>query len=242
MATGSYEKCKQYIETHSPLSKTPSHRAFHYPCITISRETGSGAEIVCVDLIKILASVSEEDDLSWTYFDRGLIEKVLEDHNLPKQLTKYMEEEKYKYISRDVQVLLGIHPSQWTLLHKMTESILQLARMGKVIIVGRGANIITAKLKNSFHVRLVAPVAERVKHIMEMQNLGEKEAEAFIKQKDKGRREYIKSSFSKNIEDLEMYHLVVNTGLMSYKDSAEIIAAAVMNRFPDCFSDTRKSV
>jgi hypothetical protein len=236
MATGSYEKCKQYIETHSPLSETLPHKTHHYPCITISRETGAGAEMVCEELIKILEPVSEQNDVSWTFFDRGLIEKVLEDHNLPKQLSKYLEEEKYRYISGDVDVLLGIHPSQWTLLHKMTESILQLARMGKVIIVGRGANIITAKLKNSFHVRLVAPLHERVKHIMEIENIGEKEAEAFVKQKDKGRREYIKSSFSKNIEDLELYHLMVNTGLMSYKESAEIIAAAVMKRFPNLFS------
>jgi hypothetical protein len=240
MAKGSYEKCKQYIETHSPLSETLPNRAHHYPCITISRETGAGAQLVCKELIKILEPVSEQNDINWTYFDRGLIEKVLEDHDLPKQLSKYMKEEKYKYLSRDVHVLLGIHPSQWTLLHKMTESILQLARMGKVIIVGRGANIITAKLKNSFHVRLVAPIHDRIKHIMEIENIGEKEAEAFVKQKDKGRREYIKSSFSKNIEDLEMYHMVVNTGLISYKESAEIIAAAVVRKFPDLFSVAAK--
>jgi glycyl-tRNA synthetase alpha subunit len=235
MATGSYEKCKHYIETHSPLSETLPHRVHHYPCITISRETGSGVKLVCEELIKILEYVSEESDIHWTFFDQGLIEKVLEDHNLPKQVSKYMEEEKYKYISGDVDVLLGIHPSQWTLLHKMTESILQLARMGKVINVGRGATVITAKLKNAFHVRLVAPIQDRVKHIMEIENLSEKEAEAYIKQKDKGRREYIKSSFSKNIEDLGMYHMVVNTGLMSYKESAEIIASAVMKKFPNLY-------
>ena len=235
MATGSYEKCKHYIETHSPLSEILPHRVHHYPCITISRETGSGVEAVCEELVNILEPISKESDIHWTIFDKGLIEKVLEDHHLPKQLSKYMEEEKYKYISGDVDVLLGIHPSQWTLLHKMTESILQLARMGKVIIVGRGATVITAKLKNAFHVRLVAPMHERVKHIMKIENLSEKKAEAYVKQKDKGRREYIKSSFSKNIEDLEIYHLVVNTGLISYKESAEIIAAAVMKKFSNLF-------
>jgi hypothetical protein len=235
MAKGSYEKCKRYIETHSPLSKTLPQRAHHYPCITISRETGAGAEAVGQELINILEPVSEQNDINWTFFDRELIEKVLEDHNLPKQLSKYMEEEKYRYISGDVDVLLGLHPSQWTLLHKMTESILQLARMGKVIIVGRGANIITAKLKNSFHVRLVAPLHNRVNHIMTIENISEKEAEAFVKQKDKARREYVKSSFSKNIEDLEMYHIVVNTGLMSYQESAEIIAGAVMKKFSELF-------
>ena len=237
MAKGSYEKCKSYIETHSPLTETLSRRGHNYPCITISRETGAGAQSVCEELINILEPVSEQNDVNWTYFDRELIERVLEDHNLPKQLSKYMEEEKYRYLSGDVDVLLGLHPSQWTLLHKMTESILQLARMGKVIIVGRGANIITAKLKNSFHVRLVAPLLNRVKHIMEIENISEKEAEAFVKQKDKARRDYVKSSFSKNVEDLEMYHIVVNTGFMSYKESAEIIAAAVMKKFPDLFND-----
>ena len=240
MAIGSYEKCKHYIETHSPLNEILPTRVHNYPCITISRETGAGAQLVCKELIKILESISESDEVNWTYFDRELIEKVLDDHNLPKQINKYMKEDKYRYLSEDVNVLLGLHPSQRTLLQKISESILQLARMGKVIIVGRGANIITAKLKNSFHVRLVAPLPNRVRHIMKIENLNKKDAEAFVKHKDKARREYIKSSFSKNVEDIEMYHIVVNTGLMSYKESAEIIAGAVMKKFPNFFIDVVK--
>jgi len=235
MAIGSYEKCKRYIETHSPQTETLPPRVHHYPCITISRETGAGTQLVCEELIKILEPVSEADDVNWTYFDRELIEKVLEDHNLPIQLSKYMKEDKYKYLSGDINVLLGLHPSQWTLLHKITDSILQLARMGKVIIVGRGANIITADLKNSFHVRLVSPLHNRVNHIMEIENISEREAEVFIKQKDTARKDYLKSSFSKNVEDVQMYHLVVNSGLMSYKESADIIAGAVMKKFPNLF-------
>jgi len=240
MAIGSYEKCKHYIETHSPLSETLPLRVHHYPCITISRETGAGSQLVCKELIKILEPASEPNGVNWTYFDRELIEKVLDDHNLPQQLYKYMKEDKYRYLSEDLNVLLGLHPSQRTLLQKISESILQLARMGKVIIVGRGANIITAKLKNSFHVRLVAPLDNRVRHIMKVENLNKKDAETFVKQKDKARREYIKSSFSKNVEDIELYHIVVNTGLMSYKESAEIIAGAVMKKYPKFIIDVIK--
>ena len=75
---------------------------------------------------------------------------------------------------------------------------------------------------------------------MEIENISEKEAEAFVKQKDKARRDYVKSSFSKNVEDLEMYHMVVNTRLMSFKESAEIIAAAMMKRFSNLFSVAAK--
>ena len=43
------------------------------------------------------------------------------------------------------------------LVHKTAKTILQLAEMGNVIIIGRGANVVTAHMNNIFHVRLVAP-------------------------------------------------------------------------------------
>jgi len=153
MAVGSYEKCKRYIESHSTRRETSLKREKVYPCISISRDTGAGAQAVCKELITILDSKSETNENRWTFFDRKLIEKILEDHHLPEQISKYLVEDKYDYVSSAVNEVLGLHPSQWTLLHHTTETVLQLARMGKVIIVGRGGNIITSKLKNAFHVR-----------------------------------------------------------------------------------------
>ena len=89
-----------------------------------------------------------------------------------------MIEDKYRHLSSAVNVLLGLHPSQWSLLHKTTETVLQLARMGKIIIVGRGGNIITLKLKNVFHVRLIAPLENRIEYIMGAQKMNRQGAEA----------------------------------------------------------------
>lgn len=234
MAIGSYEKCKRYIDSHSPIEKSIPPKKV-YPCITISRETGAGASTVCEELIKILDANSKPEDEHWTYFDRTLIEKILEDHNLPGQISKYLQEDKYHHLSSAVNELLGLHPTQWTLLHKTTDTVLQLARMGKAIIVGRGACIITAKLHNTFHVRLIAPVENKIKYIMQHQNLSRAEAEIFMKKEDTNRRNYLASNFSKNADDPRLYHLIINTGLLSHKEAARIIAESVNWKFSNLF-------
>ncbi len=235
MAVGSYEKSKRYIQSHSSRAETTVKRRKVYPCITVSRETGAGAFVVCKELIKILDDNSDVTENRWTLFNRKLIEKVLEDHHLPKQISEYMVEDKFRYVSSAVNVLLGLHPSHWTLLHKTTETVLQLARMGKVIIVGRGGHVITSKLKNVFHVRLIAPLETRIKHIMDIHKMNRRDAEAYIKKEDLARRNYLKSNFSRDIENPELYHLIINTGLLSYKEAAEIIVGAVMKKFAKSF-------
>ena len=106
-----------------------------------------------------------------------------------------MHEGKYKHLNAVVNELLGLKPSEWTLVHKTTDTILQLARMGNVVIVGRGANVITSKLKNTFHVRLIASLEKRVEHIKSLMEMTEKEALNYIKKEDENRKKYLEITF-----------------------------------------------
>ena len=236
MAVGSYQKCKQYIESHSQREEPPAKRKV-YPCITITRETGAGVMSVCKELIKLLEAISEEDGIHWTYFDRKLIQKVLEDHNLPQQLREFMPEDKTNYVKSIVYEILGIHPSHLTLLYKTTETVVHLARMGKSIIVGRGSNITTAKFKNTFHVRLIAPIENRIQHVMEFTNLSRSDAYAYIKREDAARRRYLKSNYSGDVQDPHLYHLIINTGRFTYKEAAQVIVNTLIDKFPGIFME-----
>jgi cytidylate kinase len=102
--------------------------------------------------------------------------------------------------------------------------------------VGRGANVITADLPNTFHVRLVAPVENRVRRIQQYYNLDKKEAQEYVKKEDLSRHSFYLKNFHKNVDDPLLYHMTLNTGLLTYKETAEIIAGAVVNRFPSFFS------
>ena len=92
-----------------------------------------------------------------------------------------------------------------------------------MILIGRGANIITAKLDGVFHVRLVAGLESRIRHIQEADHLGPKDAQAFVEREDVGRRRYLRRYYKRNIDDPLLYHLVINTDLMSYEAAASLI-------------------
>jgi cytidylate kinase len=235
MAIGAYEKSKRYIESHAQNSDQALAKKDLYPCITISRQTGSGSKPVCEKLIKIMDEYSEFEGVKWAFFDRSLIEKVLEDLHLPGQISGYMPEGKYKHLTSAVNELLGLKPAEWTIIHKTTETILQLARMGNVVIVGRGANIITSKLKNTFHVRLIASLEKRVEHIKSLLHISEKEALTHIKKEDENRKQYLKSYFRVDIEDPLLYHMTVNTDLLTHESAAYLIAEAVVLKFSHLF-------
>lgn len=235
MAIGAYEKCKRYIDSHTQKRDTSFVKRELYPCITISRQTGAGAKPVCENLIQIMDSYSEPEGVSWAFFDKNLIEKVLEDNKLPKQISEFLQEEKYKHVNSAVYELLGLKASEWTIIHKTTDTILQLARMGNVVIVGRGANIITSKLKNAFHVRLVASIEKRVEHMMGLLGLNEREALNHIKKEDENRKKYIKSYFNADFDDPLLYHLVLNTDLLTHVGAANLIAEAVVQKFSHLF-------
>jgi hypothetical protein len=156
-------------------------------------------------------------------FDRNLVEKVLEDHNLPARLAKFMPEDRVSEITDTMDELFGLHPPSWVLVRKTSETILHLAELGHVILIGRGSNIITAKLPHVFHVRLVGSLETRVKHLQQLNKLSLKQAQQLANREDLARRRYVKQFFGKDIDDPLLYHLVINTDLISVDDASRMI-------------------
>ncbi|HVO73521.1 MAG TPA: cytidylate kinase-like family protein [Ignavibacteriaceae bacterium] len=231
---GAFEKAKNYFESHHKFSE--DKKLYWGPCITISRQTGAGADKVSESLVKFFDGYKKENSPQWTVFDKNLIEKVLQDYNLPHRLAQVMEEKKYSAIISMANELLGGQPGIWDLIHKTTRTILQLAQTGNVIIIGRGGNIITARLKNSFHVRLVAAMEDRIKHVQEFYQLDRTKSIEFIKKDDASRRNYLMTYFNKNIDDPLLYHLTINTTILPYEDAAQLIGLQVLQKFPEMFS------
>ncbi|MDR3611269.1 MAG: cytidylate kinase-like family protein [Ignavibacteriaceae bacterium] len=234
MITGPYEKAKKYIESHQIVSLEKNKHP-HGPCITISREIGAGADIISERVCEILQKQTKDKYVKWAIFDKNLIEKVINDNNLPDKLTEYLEEDKITEINSMVSELLGIHPPVWLLVHKTAQTILQLATMGNVIIIGRGGNIVTAQMKNVLHIRLVAPLEQRINRIQDIFNLSRKEAKERIKKDDDIKRHYLQHHYHKDIEDKYLYHIIINTYLLPYEEAAEMICAHVLKQFPHYF-------
>lgn len=226
-----YEQCLSYINCQlRPGESGLRYRPPIRPAITVSRMTGSGGRTIASNLVEYLQTRAPVD-CHWTVFDRNLITKVLEDHHLPKRIADFMPENHKSMLGDALEELLGLHPSSWTLVKQTAETILRLAQMGFVILVGRGANVITARLENAFHVRLIASLERRTERVQQVYGLDRHNALEFIHREDKGRRRYLKDHFGKDIDDASLYHLVINTDRMAYEDAARLVGTEVIHRF-----------
>jgi cytidylate kinase len=195
--------------------------------VTISRQTGSGGYAVAEKLAEYLRMQTPSAARPWVVFDRNLVEKVLEDHNLPVRLARFMPEDRISQMSDTMDELFGLHPPSLILVRKTSETILHLAQLGHVILIGRGANVVTGKLPGIFHVRLVGSLQQRVKRLQELKGLNPREAIRLADREDLARRRYLKQFFDKDIDDPLLYHMILNTDLISSQDAARLIALAL---------------
>jgi cytidylate kinase len=233
---GGYEKARVYIETRTKAVQDSQTARTEYrtgPCITISREAGAGSGIISEKLINDLQSLTKDENARWSIFDKNIIEKILDDHNQPERLFGFYTEEKQSKLSASINELFGLQPPIAIIVKQTTETILKLAGMGYVIIVGRGANIITSKLHNVINIRLISTMEDRISRIREVYGWNQKDAQDFIKNEDLNRKEYIQNTFHKRIDDPQLFHLIINSHLIKPEESSDIICNLVRKRFPD---------
>jgi cytidylate kinase len=234
MKTSTYDKCLSYIDCHLQTSKvlTPITRGqVRPPAVTISRETGAGGLSVAELLAQRLMVYQKPEDCPWTVFHKNLVAKVLEDHHLPTRLAQFMPEDRVSFIADTLEELLGLHPSSWNLIHETAETILQLAELGHVILVGRGANVITKDLPHVCHVRLVGSLERRCQRIEALHKITTEAARQFIRKEDSARKRYVRKYFDRDIDDPLLYHLVINTDWVSLEEAADVVARIVAGKY-----------
>jgi cytidylate kinase len=226
------ELCRAYIL--SRLEEEPRSSAKKRepgPAITLSVQTGTDVREVAGRLRQILQEREDEGKRRWTVFNRQLIEKVLEEHDLPKQLSKSLPEERRSYIRDVTEELLGLRPPSWVIGPEIVETVLHLADVGRVILIGRGANFITSHMANVLHVRLIGSLEKRTARVQTQRNLSPEEAARYVELQDRARGRYLKAHFHVRAEDALHYDLVINTDRMRSADTAQLIADGAQRYF-----------
>lgn len=206
------------------------------PAVTLSYQTGSGVHEIAERLAVVLQETEPKGPIPWTVFDRQLVEKVLEEHELPKALAKFMPEDRRTFIQDVMEELVGLRPPSWVMVPKIAETILHLADAGHVILVGRGANFITARMPNVFHVRLIASLPKRIERVQITNGLMPAEATKFVKDEDRNRSRYVREHFHKSVDDDLFYHLILNTDRIPLADAVQLIGDGARR----CFSGAVK--
>jgi hypothetical protein len=227
----SIDKCRAYFASAfamTPAQRAEANRRLRRTAVTLSRQCGSRATTIARRLVDLLNRRDAGTRCGWMAFDDNLVRRVLEDHDLPKRIERFMPEDVPNLIDDALCGILGVHPGDWTLFQHTADTIYRLAALGRVVIVGRGGNIITRGLPSVLHVRLVGSPERRAAHIGGVLAIPAQEARAHVARTDRARRRYVMAHFDRDIDDSVEYDLVLNTDRFSDEEAAGIIADLVV--------------
>jgi cytidylate kinase len=95
---------------------------------------------------------------------------------------------------------------------QMMEMVIRnLAQEGKVVLVGRGGQVLLQDMPQALHVQIVAPFPSRVATLVEREGIEEGEAAAKLRASDKARKDYLWRYHRVDWLDPTLYDLVINT-------------------------------
>lgn len=180
--------------------------------ITISRQYGAGASEFAQMLAGRLGFRVMDDELLQMAADRSgmdleKIERVYEQRPSFQDLRVYKERSE-KYITA------------------VNEVLDQLAHEGKVIIVGRGANLALLTHRNVFNLRLVADFPVRVQRVMKREGIAEADARRKINESDYARGAYYHYLYNVMPDDPLVYDMILNTSRLKMEEAAAMVIAA----------------
>jgi glucuronide carrier protein len=221
------ERCYEFVQAKALLMDERTRRVeAHAGVVTISRQVGSGAHVVAQHLVERLQARASHPSVPWKVFDHDLVERVIEEHDLPERMAKFMPEDRISAMSDTLDELFGLRPSSWSLVRQTAETILHLAELGDAVIIGRAGNLITRHIPGALHIRLVGSLEKRIAHVEGYLGLDHLAASEYVRTQDLARKRYVETYYSKDIDDPLLYDLMINTDRVSYGEAARIIAEA----------------
>lgn len=112
--------------------------------------------------------------------------------------------------------------------HEALRKVIEAALSpGHVVIVGRGSQVLFKDRRDILHVRIVAPLEQRISYAMSREGLGHEDAQARVHYKDNGRVRYLQAQYHQNPADPLLYDLVINTAVLSLDDAVQLITSAM---------------
>ncbi len=225
-------RCHSFVVCHlNDEQKSDRPLKVQMPFITISRQTGAGARSLGQRFQRLLDVEMPMADNQWALFDRNLVQTAMREHGLPERFSRYLPEDHVSEIGSLIGELLGLHPPIWELNQDVFETLIHLANLGGVVLVGRGSNIVTRKLMHGFHLRLVAGREARIKRSANYYRISTKEAAEFIDYEDKARGIWVRENFGEDINDPGCYDLCINTDRISVGDAATLVVEEMKRKF-----------
>jgi cytidylate kinase len=201
--------------------------------ITVSREFGAGGSELAAELGR---------RLDWPVLDQDIVHRVAARLRLDDNTVKHFDEHPPSLLARIATVLVVPQPdiysfpseadlpSHDSIAHATRRVIEELAASPPLIVVGHGGQSIFCNRPDVLHVRLVAPLAIRLKRIMYRMNVDAAFAGSLIHRADRDRQAYVQRYFHKDWRSDQLYDLQINTGHLTIAEAVTLVEHVVHAR------------
>jgi cytidylate kinase len=187
--------------------------------IAISRQRGAGGGAVAREL---------GGRLGWLVYDRELVDRISEETGLRAELLESLDEKRSRRLVESIEAFFrGVRTMDVAAYAKrVAETMLALSLHGNCVIVGRGAAVILPAA-TTLRVRLMAPMEYRVRRMCDRLGMSDSTARHHIETTDRDRSKFVQQHFQRDVADLNLYDVVVNTAGFSTEQAAEIVVSAL---------------
>lgn len=201
--------------------------------ITISREYGSGGGEIATRLAA---------RLGWRLIDHEVIVEVARRLGVTEVEVAQRDERPEGFVDQLLRSLRVMDPTPLALLsvpdslvspeaHDFTnalrETVLAAATTGQVVIVGRGSQVILCERREVLHVRIVAPLEQRIIYVSQREGLERDAARRRIQEKDRDRQRYLWATYERHVPDAHLYDLILNTAVLDLDSCVDLVALAL---------------
>lgn len=169
---------------------------------------------------------------------RGLMQRILDALKTSPAIPNTIEMQRRESVAPLTRPPRGIFTPAMPLLSAAMEDyvrmvgmvILNMAKEGSVLIVGRGSQVVLRDDPEALHVQIVAPLSRRTEKLMCIEGLTQREATQRILASDQARADYLRRYYGVNWLDPQLYDLVINTGRISIQTAVQLVVMAQVQR------------
>ena len=196
--------------------------------VTVGCEYGCGGSAVGRALAR---------NLEIAYYDRTLIDKIIEETGVSHDLMKMADAGKdIKGKRENASGPAGL-PKYKNLTDRVVyiqkEVVKKLAARSSCVIIGRCSDYILRDRDDCLNIFVYAPEEYRIRHIMEQKHINEKEARELVKYNDDmlhARYKYLTGTYR---GDRHSRHLLVDSSVLGLEKTAKYIMQFIDLRFED---------
>ncbi len=188
--------------------------------VTISRQVGAGG-------LQFGTALAER--LKWPLFDKEILQVMAGDDSVRRRIYESMDERDLTWREATLRSVLQPEIVKDDYFRRLTYTVLSLARQGRAVFLGRGADCILPQ-QIGLRVRLVAPFDTRAQRMADRQGLTLEQAREEVARIEQERADFIRHHFGVDMDDPTRFDLAINLGRISTAQAVELVVGECKRR------------